>query len=440
MKKTPHVIWVCPTDDLFFRSKGAVRSRANSVLPKLSEQGLNLNVLIPFNPALLPKTKLSAARTVRVNVRLSDDVPVQFVKLTKGNTNPGIFMLKTPTLDPALESVVMSKAAIRLAEYLKKPVDIFHVFNWRTSILPLYIELEKSDAPLFKNARTFLNISKIGYEGDFAPTLLSQIGVPEILFHPEGIEFYGKISFLKTGLLFADGIGLIDGRHVNGAMNNKARTRYEGIFEAQMHKLRRWPSDRSVRAYMDAYFELLRMPKPKPLLASLLKRLQSNQNSVQAFIDSWGPLPKERYGNNRISFLVQAPKKAFAFWECNGSGCGEFGVVMDDINGGKKHLLARGLGDIGEFWMSVEPDREYAIELVGWTPSGQMKVLMRSPKIRTPRDRPSSNTRATLIDAKTKERFNVEGEAGLWGLSRVGASDQLGFSPGYSSLSRVEHK
>jgi hypothetical protein len=293
------------------------------------------------------------------------------------------------------------------------------------------MELDKHDAPIFRNTRTFLNISKIGHDGNFSPSLLRRIGVPETLFHPDGIEFYGQVSFLKTGLLFADGIGLVDGRSVNGSMHNKERAMYEGILEAQMHKLRHWSSDRSVRAYLDAYYELLRQPKPKPLLESLLKRLHSDGEAAQAFIDSWGPIPKDRYGKNRISFLVQAPKKAYAFWEWNGSNFVDFGINIDRLSAGGKQLLSRGLGSLGEFWLDVEPDQEYAVELLGWTASGEMRMLMRSPRIRTPRMGPSANTRATLINVRTKERIEMQARPGEWGAGfRLGASEQLGFSPG----------
>jgi hypothetical protein len=399
---------------------------------------LRLNVLIPFNAALLPKTKLSSSRTVRAIIQLADKVPVEFVKLTKGEANPGVFMLKSPPLEAALESAVFSKAAIKLAEHLRKPVDIFHIFNWNASLVPLYIELEKTASPIFKDARTFLNVSRIGHEGDFSPTLMSRIGIPETLFHPDGIEFFGKVSYLKTGMLFADGIGLIDGRSVNGAMHNKARTLYEGIFEMQMHKLRRWASDHSLRAHLDAYYELLRLPKQKPLLSTLLKRLHKDAAAANAFIDSWGPVPRDRYGVNQIGFLIQAPKKAFSFWEWNGSGIVDFGVVIDRVSAGKRDLLARGLGSAGEFWLDVEPDQEYHIELVGWTSSGAMQTLLRSQRIRTPRDRPSSNTSATLIDVNTGRRFTVEGTPLGGPALRTGASEFLGASGRFGSSNTVE--
>jgi hypothetical protein len=246
------------------------------------------------------------------------------------------------------------------------------------------------------------------------------------------------VSALKVGLLFSDGIGLVDGRSVNGAMHNKARSLYEGIFEMQMHKLRHWASGHSLRAYLDAYQELLRLPKTKPLLESLLKRLHTDEDAVRAFIDSWGPLPRERYGYNQIGFLIQAPRKAYSFWEWNGSGIERFDVLIDHHGVGRR-IVSEGVSTAGEYWFDVEPDQEYSVELIGWTPSGHMKTLMRSRPVKTPRDCPSPNRNATLIDVKTKQKLEVEGGVlpGSYDLRKLGASEFLGASGRFGSSNVV---
>jgi hypothetical protein len=176
----------------------------------------------------------------------------------------------------------------------------------------------------------------------------------------------------------------------------------------------------------------LRLPKAKPLLPSLLKRLHTDTDAVQTFIDSWGPAPRDRYGLDLISFLIQAPKKAYAFWEWNGQGISDFGVVLERCASNDRRVLGRGLGSLGEFWLDVEPDQEYVVELVGWGDDGQQRTLLRSSKIRTPRDSVSANTDATFIDVSSQRRFTVQGGKGPLGgglLGKLGASERLGSSP-----------
>ena len=47
-------------------------------------------------------------------------------------------------------------------------------------------------------------IHNMGYQGIFPRQILKSIGVPENLFRMDALEFYGKVCFLKGGLIFSD--------------------------------------------------------------------------------------------------------------------------------------------------------------------------------------------------------------------------------------------
>jgi starch synthase len=42
------------------------------------------------------------------------------------------------------------------------------------------------------------------YQGNFPKEVLDLLGVPRRYFHPEGVEFYGQVSFMKAGIVYAD--------------------------------------------------------------------------------------------------------------------------------------------------------------------------------------------------------------------------------------------
>jgi hypothetical protein len=156
-----------------------------------------------------------------------------------------------------------------------------------------------------------------------------------------------------------------------------------------------------------------------------MKKLHTVHEDVHNFIDAWGPVPPERYNGNYLSFLTQSPKKAYVFWEWAGGGYKEFGVVLDKRSLGHRALLARGLASAGEYWIEVEPDQEYAVELIGWNDSGAVIPLMRSRTLRTPRMGPSPNKEAIFIDVRTRRRFSMAGFHSwddLMGLLKMGGS------------------
>ncbi len=55
-------------------------------------------------------------------------------------------------------------------------------------------------------ARSVMTIHNLAYQGVFPPVTLSRLGLPPSAFSPDGVEYYGNMSFLKGGLHYADRI------------------------------------------------------------------------------------------------------------------------------------------------------------------------------------------------------------------------------------------
>jgi starch synthase len=75
--------------------------------------------------------------------------------------------------------------------------DLVHANDWQSALTPAYLSWNGSRIP------TVLTIHNLAFQGLFERESLSRIGAPESAFHVEGLEFYGKVSFLKGGLLYA---------------------------------------------------------------------------------------------------------------------------------------------------------------------------------------------------------------------------------------------
>jgi starch synthase len=75
--------------------------------------------------------------------------------------------------------------------------DLVHANDWQTALTPAYLRWRRSGIP------TILTIHNLAYQGLFERGTLRRIGAPEAAFHIDGMEFYGKVSFLKAGLVYA---------------------------------------------------------------------------------------------------------------------------------------------------------------------------------------------------------------------------------------------
>ena len=76
---------------------------------------------------------------------------------------------------------------------------IVHCHDWQAGLAPAYLHCYAPHA-----ARTVCSIHNIAYQGLFPPQTLQELGLPAQAFAIDGIEYYGKLSFLKAGIQYAD--------------------------------------------------------------------------------------------------------------------------------------------------------------------------------------------------------------------------------------------
>src|SRR5713226_8858933 len=95
------------------------------------------------------------------------------------------------------------RAAIEIAKHIW-PTDVFHCHDWQTALVPVLLRTSYSDDSLVKDIPVVFSIHNMGYHGQFTRDMLDRIGIPQVLFHPSGIEFYGSVNLLKGGLVFSD--------------------------------------------------------------------------------------------------------------------------------------------------------------------------------------------------------------------------------------------
>jgi starch synthase len=57
---------------------------------------------------------------------------------------------------------------------------------------------------VWKDVAICYTIHNLRYQGSFPREVLHLLGVPERYFHPEGVEFYGQVNFMKAGIVYAD--------------------------------------------------------------------------------------------------------------------------------------------------------------------------------------------------------------------------------------------
>jgi starch synthase len=96
------------------------------------------------------------------------------------------------------------KAVLETCRRLGLSPDVVHCHDWETALIPLFLKTLCRNDPGFAKTRSVLTIHKLGYQGVFPALSMEVTGLPWDLFRPEGVEFYGKVNYLKAGLIAAD--------------------------------------------------------------------------------------------------------------------------------------------------------------------------------------------------------------------------------------------
>jgi starch synthase len=75
--------------------------------------------------------------------------------------------------------------------------DLLHLNDWPTALAAGYLHWRRVDTP------SLLTIHNLAHQGQFDASRISALAIPPDAFNIRGVEFFGRISFLKAGLNYA---------------------------------------------------------------------------------------------------------------------------------------------------------------------------------------------------------------------------------------------
>ncbi|MFO1133930.1 MAG: glycogen synthase GlgA [Rhodoblastus sp.] len=145
----------------------------------------------------IPACALGRART-------ADGIPVYVILNADLYDRPGGLYLDPDGrdwIDNDVRFARLSLAAADMAAGLGDPnwrPDNLHLNDWPTALAPGYLAWRGVETP------SLLTIHNLAYQGAFDPARLKALAIPEAAYKVDGVEFYGRLSFLKAGVYYAD--------------------------------------------------------------------------------------------------------------------------------------------------------------------------------------------------------------------------------------------
>jgi starch synthase len=128
------------------------------------------------------------------------------------------------------------RAAIEIAKHIW-PTDVIHCQDWQTALVPVLLRTSYGDDSLVKDIPVVFSIHNMGYHGQFTRDVLDRVGIPQVLFHPSGLEFYGYVNLLKGGLVYSDYLTTVSRRYAQEIQTPEYGHGLDGVVRARADRL-----------------------------------------------------------------------------------------------------------------------------------------------------------------------------------------------------------
>jgi starch synthase len=131
------------------------------------------------------------------------------------------------------------EAVARLGEAGGAPwrPHLVHNNDWQTGLVPVYLRTLYQDHPRLGEMATLFTIHNLAYQGVFWHYDMPLTGLGWDLFTPAGVEFYGKLNFLKGGLVFSDLLTTVSRTYAREIRSAAFGGGLEGVLEERSQDL-----------------------------------------------------------------------------------------------------------------------------------------------------------------------------------------------------------
>jgi starch synthase len=139
--------------------------------------------------------------------------------------------------DNALRFAFFSRAVLEMCCAMDIRPDVIHCNEWQTAMIPVYLRKFYEDRCSLNATAVLFTVHNLGYQGIFPPSDLGVTGLGADYLVPDRLEFYGKINFMKGGLIFADLINTVSPSYAREILGREYGFGLEGVLRQRREDL-----------------------------------------------------------------------------------------------------------------------------------------------------------------------------------------------------------
>ncbi|MCC6586443.1 MAG: glycogen synthase [Bryobacterales bacterium] len=127
-------------------------------------------------------------------------------------------------------------AALAVARFLFTP-DVLHLHDWQASLCASYLRTRYDMDPVLRDLKVVFTIHNLEYNGRFGRNIWPELGLPDWLFQPNLLEYFGDVALMKGAIVFADAITTVSPRYAAEIQTPEFGFGLDGLLRANAHKL-----------------------------------------------------------------------------------------------------------------------------------------------------------------------------------------------------------
>ncbi|MBM3301923.1 MAG: glycogen synthase, partial [Deltaproteobacteria bacterium] len=116
--------------------------------------------------------------------------------------------------------------------------DVFHSHDWQAALTPVYLRTLYAGEELLETSASVMTIHNLGHQGIFWHLDMPLVGVGWEFFTPKFMEFYGRLNFLKSGIVFSEEVNTVSPGYCNEILTREFGFGLEGVLQEKGSHLR----------------------------------------------------------------------------------------------------------------------------------------------------------------------------------------------------------
>jgi starch synthase len=232
---------------------GGLADAVGSLTATLADQGHEVSVFLPGYRAVYDhRDAAGVTRKLTLKIEMGDVFYTGDVKVFSPRKNLSVYLIGREEFfdrrglygngerdfeDNHHRFIFFAKGVIETLRLLELRADVVHCHDWQSALLPVLLRYAERRHSVTLAMKTVFTIHNIAFQGIFPMRSFYRTNLPDDLLGIDGLEYYGQISMLKGGILFADRVTTVSPRYAREIQTPEFGCGLEGVVSTRADDL-----------------------------------------------------------------------------------------------------------------------------------------------------------------------------------------------------------